>query len=81
MKDVAKVFANIEEMIDGMYYLRYVPPNQSKGLLHEVEVKRSPKDKFNLSYPESLSGISEANSLADSGRNIAISLIDPASIR
>lgn len=50
MKDVPKAFANIEDVMDGMYYLRYVPPDASKGVLHEVEVKRSPKEKFNLSY-------------------------------
>lgn len=48
-KDAPKVFANIKAMIEGMYYLTYVPPNVSKSAVHEVEVKRSPKDKFKLS--------------------------------
>ncbi|PYV75847.1 MAG: hypothetical protein DMG97_05500 [Acidobacteria bacterium] len=49
-KDAPKVFASIKEMMDGMYYLRYVPPDASKSAVHEVEVKRGPKEKFKLSY-------------------------------
>jgi Ca-activated chloride channel family protein len=49
-KDGQKVFASIKGMMDGMYYLRYVPPDASKNTVHEVEVKRAPKEKFKLSY-------------------------------
>ena len=45
-----KVFASIRELIDGMYYLSYVPPDASKGAVHEVEVKPAPKQKLELSY-------------------------------
>ncbi len=48
--DVPKVFASIKEMMDGMYYLRYVPPDASKIAVHEVDVKPAPKEKFKLSY-------------------------------
>jgi len=48
--DVPKVFTSIRNMIDGMYYLRYAPPDASKGLVHEIEVKRASKEKFKLSY-------------------------------
>jgi VWFA-related protein len=49
-KDVPKVFASIKEMMDGMYYLRYLPPDSSKSAIHEVSVKPGPKEKFKLSY-------------------------------
>jgi Ca-activated chloride channel family protein len=49
-RDAPKVFAMIEEMMGGMYYIRYVPPDSSKSALHEVEVKRVPKEKIKLSY-------------------------------
>jgi VWFA-related protein len=49
-KDAPKVFASIKQMMDSMYYLRYVPPDASKSSIHAVEIKRAPKDKFNLSY-------------------------------
>jgi len=49
-KDMPKVFASIRELIDGMYYLSYVPPDASKGAVHEVEVKPAPKQKLELSY-------------------------------
>ena len=48
--DASKVFASIKEVIEGMYYLSYVPPNASKSAVHEVEVKPAPKEKFELSY-------------------------------
>jgi len=48
--DAPKVFATIKAILDGMYYLRYVPPDVSKNALHEVEVKRAPKERFKLSY-------------------------------
>ena len=50
-KDVARVFASIEEMIESIYYLTYVPPDASKSGVHEIEVKRASKEKFKLSYP------------------------------
>ncbi len=49
-KDAPKVFASIREMMDGMYYLRYVPPDASTIAVHEVDVKPAPKEKFKLSY-------------------------------
>jgi hypothetical protein len=49
-KEVPKVFASVEGMIESMYYLTYVPPDASKSGIHEVEVKRSPNEKFKLSY-------------------------------
>jgi len=49
-KDMPKVFAGIRELMEGMYYLSYVPPNASKSAVHEVEVKPAPKEKFRLSY-------------------------------
>jgi len=49
-KDVPKVFASLKDMMDGLYYLRYVPPDASKSAVHEIEVKRAPKEKFKLSY-------------------------------
>jgi VWFA-related protein len=51
VKDVPKVFGSIQEMMDGMYYLRYVPQDTAKSAVHEVEVKRTDKDKVKLSYP------------------------------
>jgi Ca-activated chloride channel family protein len=50
-KNLPKVFATIREQIDGMYYLSYVPPNNAKSAVHEVEVKPAPKEKFELMYP------------------------------
>jgi Ca-activated chloride channel homolog len=49
-KDMPKVFASIQELIDGMYYLSYVPPDASKSAEHEVEVKPALKTKVDLSY-------------------------------
>lgn len=49
-KDVPKVFASLKDMMDGLYYLRYLPPDASKSAVHEIEVKRAPKEKFKLSY-------------------------------
>ena len=47
-----KVFASIQELMDGMYYLNYVPPDASKSAVHEVELKPAPKEKFQLTYPK-----------------------------
>jgi Ca-activated chloride channel family protein len=49
-KDAPKILASIQELIDGMYYLSYVPPDASKSSVHEVEIKRASKDKFELTY-------------------------------
>jgi len=49
--DMPKVFAGIQELMDSMYYLSYVPPDTSKGTVHEVQVKPAPKQKLELSYP------------------------------
>ena len=46
-----KVFATIQESIDGIYYLSYVPPDTAKSALHKVEVKAAPKEEFKLLYP------------------------------
>lgn len=48
--DIPKAFEAIEEMIDAMYYVTYGPPDVSHGVVHEVEVKLAPKQKFELSY-------------------------------
>lgn len=49
-RNAPEVFATIKEMMDGMYYLRYVPPGTSKSAPHGVEVKWALKEKFKLSY-------------------------------
>jgi Ca-activated chloride channel homolog len=50
-KAIPDVFATIHAMIDGMYYLSYLPPDTSKRAVHEVEVKpRAPHEKLELSY-------------------------------
>jgi VWFA-related protein len=48
--DMPKVFAKIKELMDGMYYARYVPPS-STDYVHEVEIKPSSKQKFDVLYP------------------------------
>jgi VWFA-related protein len=50
-----KVFATIQESIDGMYYLSYVPPDASKSALHKIEVKPAAKEEFKLLYPRTYS--------------------------
>ena len=45
-----KVFTEVRDLIDNMYYLTYSPPG-SKDKTHEVEVKPSTKQKWTLSYP------------------------------
>ena len=50
-KAIPDVFARIHEIIDGMYYLSYMPPDASKSAVHQVEVKpRAPQEKVELSY-------------------------------
>jgi Ca-activated chloride channel homolog len=50
-EDMPKVFARIQELIDGMSYLSYVPPDASKSAVHDVVVKPAPKEKLQLFYP------------------------------
>jgi Ca-activated chloride channel homolog len=47
--DVARTFATIEQLINGMYYLSYSPPEASEAI-HEVEVRPAPKQKLELTY-------------------------------
>lgn len=49
-QDIPKAFASITEQMDSMYYLSYVPPEASKSAAHEIDVKRAPKNKFEVSY-------------------------------
>lgn len=49
-QDIPKAFASIKELIDGLYYLSYVPPDAAKSAVHAIEVKPAPKKKFELSY-------------------------------
>jgi VWFA-related protein len=49
-KDMAKVLASIQQLIEGMYYLSYVPPDATKSAAHEVEVRPVQKEKFELTY-------------------------------
>lgn len=46
-----KAFATIQESMDGMYYLSYVPPDAAKSAVHKIEVKPAPKEEFKLLYP------------------------------
>ena len=48
--DMPKVFAKIKQLMDGMYYARYVPPS-STDRVHEVEIKPASKQKFEVLYP------------------------------
>jgi len=48
--DIPRVFTKIRELINGMYYVRYLPPSTTNGPLHEVEVKPASKEKLKLSY-------------------------------
>jgi Ca-activated chloride channel family protein len=50
-----KVFATIQESIDDIYYLSYVPPDASKSALHKIEVKPAAKGEFKLLYPRTYS--------------------------
>jgi hypothetical protein len=40
----------MKELINGMYYLSYVPPDASNCAVHEVEVKPTSKEKCEQSY-------------------------------
>jgi len=51
-KQMPNALAKIQTLIDGMYFLTYVPPDSSKSSVHEVEVKLVPDEKFTLSYPK-----------------------------
>ncbi len=48
--DVPKAFETIHQMVNGMYYVSYAPP-LAPDAVHEVEIKPSPKEKLELSYP------------------------------
>jgi VWFA-related protein len=48
--DMPKVFATIKELMEGMYYASYFPPHPAEKV-HEVDVKPSSKEKFEVSYP------------------------------
>jgi len=50
-KNLPKTFTNIQESVDGMSYLSYIPPDALKRAVHEVDVKPAPKEKFKLLYP------------------------------
>jgi hypothetical protein len=45
--DMPKVFAKIKELMDGMYYARYVPAS-STDRVHEVKIKPASKQKFEV---------------------------------
>jgi Ca-activated chloride channel family protein len=49
-QEIPKVFGSIQELINRIYYLRYVPPSTPNKALHEVEVKPAPTEKLKLSY-------------------------------
>jgi len=49
-REIPKVFDAIQQMLGGMYYLTFVPPDPSRGGFHEIEVQRASKEKFKLSY-------------------------------
>ena len=49
-QEIPKVFASIQELIKGMYYLRYLPPSTPNDEFHKVEVKAAPKEKLRLAY-------------------------------
>ena len=49
-KNSPKIFAEILQLIDGIYYASYVSPNP-KNKVREIEVKSASKEKLQLSYP------------------------------
>ena len=49
--EMPKVFATLKQLIEGMYYASYIPPNPNDAI-HEVEVKPAAKEKIKVSYPE-----------------------------
>lgn len=49
-QEIPKVFASIQELISGMYYLRYLPPSTPNNELHKAEVKAAPKENLRLAY-------------------------------
>jgi len=50
-KELPTTLASIQAMIDGMYYVSYVPPDAAKSAVHKIDVKLSSKEKLKLSYP------------------------------
>jgi hypothetical protein len=49
--ETPKIFEDLREAIQGMYYVRYEAPPSSGNNVHEVEIKPAPKQKLALSYP------------------------------
>jgi hypothetical protein len=49
--DMPKVFANVKELMSGMYYASYTPPDHPADHVHEVDIKPSSKQKFSVGYP------------------------------
>jgi Ca-activated chloride channel family protein len=49
-KDLPKEFSSLKGLLEGMYYLSYVPPDASKKELHDVEIKPAPNEGFQLTY-------------------------------
>lgn len=59
-KEVSKVFASIQQMIEGMYYLTDVPPDASNGGVHEVDVRHTgPRRNSTRRMPRNISGNSD----------------------
>ena len=49
--DMPKVFANVKELMSGMYYASYTPPDRPADHVHQVDIKPSSKQKFSVGYP------------------------------
>jgi len=49
--EVPQVFARIRALMEGIYYLSYVPPEPDKVADHELVIKPALGSKFQLSYP------------------------------
>jgi VWFA-related protein len=49
-KDLPNVFSSLKKLFEGMYYLTYVPPDASKKEVHDVDIKPTPKEVFQLTY-------------------------------
>jgi VWFA-related protein len=45
-----RALTRIRDLIDGMYFLSYVPTGGAQTGMHEIEVKPAPKNKFEISY-------------------------------
>ena len=49
-QEIPKVFTSIRELINGLYYLNYLPPNTPNNAFHEVQVRTASKEKLKLTY-------------------------------